>query len=659
MNPNRLLLKFALRYPKLITLTAVLGFSGALFNGVSTALIVPVMLGFLGQDSASNRMPPQIQGILSTFGGNGQQPFAILLGVVLLAIVLKNIATYFSSISSARLTQTLATSIRKDGIRMLLDVDIDYYGQHKVGDIIGQLGGEVSRSADAIKIALQIFTTSITILVSVALLLVISWQLTLIATGLLLIVTLANQFFIKRAKKSGEDLSTHSREYSVVLLESLSGIRLIKSTSQEANTYKQLSWLVGEREKAELRSQANYALIGPINEIAGIATVMVMITLGRILFADQMASLSTLLLMYLFTLFRMLPFVSQLNGLRSQFANNSPSVQIIDEFLNRQTKPIMAAGQHLYTGLKKGIRFEDVVFSYPSSSNPVLRGVSVDLPRGTTLALVGYSGAGKSTLADLLPRFYDCDGGRITLDGRDLRDFDIRTLRRSMGIVSQETFLFNTTIFNNIAYGCHRVSESEVIEAAKRANAYEFISKMPEGFYTNIGDRGVLLSGGQRQRLAIARALLRNPDILILDEATSALDTMSERLVQQAIDELSRDRTVLVIAHRLSTIQKADQIAVFHQGQIVEVGRHDELLQQGGQYAKLYAMQFSESTVAAPKSEDYLEDLIAAQKRVGDSLAETGLAETGLAETGLTETNLAQANLAQANLAETTADATT
>ncbi len=650
MNPNRLLLKFARRYPKLIVVTAVLGFSGAIFNGVSTALIVPVILGFLGQGS-NNRMPPQIQGILSVVGGSGQNSFAVLLGVVIVAIVLKNLATYLSAISSAKLTQTLATSIRRDGIRMLLDVDIDYYGQHKIGDLIGQLGGEVSRAADAIKIALQIFTTALTILVSVAFLLVISWQLTAIATGLLLLVTVSNQFFIKRAKQSGQDLSDHSREYSVTLLESLSGMRLIKSTSQEATTYQQLSWLISEREKAELKSQKNYAMIGPVNELAGIATVIVMITLGRILFADQMASLSTLLLMYLFTLFRTLPFVSQLNGLRSQFANNSPSVQIIHEFLDRSRKPIMVPGQHLYTGLKTGIRFEDVVFHYPSSPNPVLRGVSVDLPRGTTLALVGSSGAGKSTLADLLPRFYDCDGGRITLDGRDLRDFDIRTLRRSMGIVSQETFLFNTTIFNNIAYGCHRVSESEVIDAAKRANAYEFISKMPEGFYTNIGDRGVLLSGGQRQRLAIARALLRNPDILILDEATSALDTVSERLVQQAIDELSRDRTVLVIAHRLSTIQNADQIAVFHQGQIVEVGKHDELLRQGGQYAKLYAMQFSEGNVvpAVPHSDDYLENLIAAQKRVGDSLAETSLAETSLAETSLTETSLAG----------TTADATT
>lgn len=578
-------------------MTSLLGLSGALFNGVSTALVVPVILGFLGQGNSPPPMPPQIQKVLGFFSGNAAPSFSVLLAIVVLLLILKNVSAYLSSLTSARLTNTLSTSIRKDAIRMLLDVDIDFYGHNKVGDLLGQLGSEVSRTADAIKVALQMITVCLTILVFVGLLLAISWQLTVIATILLCLVTLCNQLFIRKAKKSGQALSDHSREYSVTLLESLTGIRLIKSTSQEATTYKQLSWLIDNREKAELTSQANYSLIGPVNEIAGICTVIAIVIFSRTIMANESEALSTLLLMYLLTLFRMLPFVSQLNSLRSQFANNSPSVRIIYEFLNRHTKPIMVQGTQLYTGLKQGIEFEDIVFGYPTSSSPVLKGVSLSLPRGTTLALVGTSGAGKSTLADLLPRFYDCDAGRISLDGTDLKDFDIRSLRRAMGIVSQDTFLFNTTIYNNIAYGCDRVTEAQVIAAAQRANAYEFIIQLPDGFQTHIGDRGVLLSGGQRQRLAIARALLRNPDILILDEATSALDTVSERLVQQAIDELSRDRTVLVIAHRLSTIQNADQIAVFHKGQVVEVGTHDALLEMGGQYAQLYSMQFSEGTI--------------------------------------------------------------
>jgi subfamily B ATP-binding cassette protein MsbA len=210
------------------------------------------------------------------------------------------------------------------------------------------------------------------------------------------------------------------------------------------------------------------------------------------------------------------------------------------------------------------------------------------------IALVGASGAGKSTIADLLPRFYDPTGGKILFDGQDLRDYDIKTIRKAMGIVSQETFLFNNSLRFNIAYGLTDVSDGEILEATKRANAYEFISKLPEGLDTEIGDRGVRLSGGQKQRLAIARALLRDPDILILDEATSALDTISERLVQEAIDELCRERTTLVIAHRLSTIQKAHQIVVLDKGKVAEIGNHAELLAHGGHYARLHALQFGD-----------------------------------------------------------------
>jgi subfamily B ATP-binding cassette protein MsbA len=256
----------------------------------------------------------------------------------------------------------------------------------------------------------------------------------------------------------------------------------------------------------------------------------------------------------------------------------------------------MANGQHLYTAIEHGIRLEGVSFAYPGYENLVLKGVDLWVPKGTTLALVGASGAGKSTLADLLPRFYDPIEGRILIDGKDLREFDIRSLRQAMGIVSQDTYLFNASVRYNIAYGLKDAVEEQVIEAAKRANAYEFIVELPKGFDTEIGDRGVLLSGGQRQRLAIARALLRDPDILILDEATSALDTVSERLVQQAIEELCRDRTTIVIAHRLSTVQKAHQIAVLEQGRVVEIGNHEELLEKGGYYSRLYEMQFERGT---------------------------------------------------------------
>ncbi|NEO30170.1 MAG: ABC transporter ATP-binding protein [Symploca sp. SIO3C6] len=596
MSSNRLLLQYAVKYRSLIVLTVILGFSGALFNGVGTALIVPVLLGFLGKEFNLEGGPPLLQKFLSIFDRfDGEARLPVMLGAILLTIILKNLATYASGLSSGYLSRALVNGMRLKGLRMLLDVDLDFYSKHKIGDIMSRINHEIGRTAGAIKIGVKMFTQSATILVFVAILLQISWQLTLITTVLLLMAALGNQYFVKRAKVFGKILTAKSRAFSNGLIEILTGIRLIKTVGEEEKTYQKMRQIIREREKSDFQAQANFAAIGPINEISGILAVLAIILAGRYVFNDteKLESFAELLVVYLVVLFRLLPFVSQLNGSRSQFANASASVEVVHDFLQRDKQPIMVNGSIPYQGLEKGIRFEGVNFSYPGSDRLALSGVDLWLPKGTTLALVGTSGAGKSTLADLIPRFYDVAGGRILLDDKDLREYDIKSVRRAMGVVSQDTFLFNNSVFYNLAYGWKNATEEEVITAAKRANAYEFILQLANGFETQIGDRGVMLSGGQRQRLAIARALLRNPDLLILDEATSALDTVSERLVQQAIDELCRDRTTVVIAHRLSTVQNADQIAVMDKGRVVEVGTHEELLAKKGSYTRLYEMQFS------------------------------------------------------------------
>ncbi len=595
MSTRKLLLRFAKPYPGLILLTILLGFSGALFNGISTALIVPVVLKIVGQEVDLSTAPPILKRLISPFDNTPEAyRIGVMAGAIIFTIILKNLATYASALASSSLTRKLTSDMRETGLKLLLEIDIDYYAKTKVGDLINRLGGEIGRAASAIGSTVRIVILGITVLVFVSLLLSISWQLTIAATLLLSLVTLVNQYAISRSRNFGKQLSEMSRAYSISVLETLNGIRLVKATGNEEKEYLRIKKLIRDRELADFRSQVNSEAITPLSEVMGITALLLIVLLSKTFFADQVSSLSTVLLTYLLVLLRVLPLISQLNTIRSNFASTAASVDVTNEFLSLHDKPFMEKGKLPYTKLEEGVSFNSLCFAYPGHEKLVLKDVNLYLPRGTTLALVGGSGAGKSTLADLLPRFYDPIAGSITIDGTDLREFDLVSLRKRMGIVSQDTFLFNDSVQNNIAYGRAEATDDEILTAAKRANAYEFISKLPQGFDTLIGDRGVMLSGGQRQRLAIARALLQNPEILILDEATSALDTVSERLVQSALDDLSRDRTTLVIAHRLSTVQKADQIAVLDQGQVVEVGTHEELLKKGAYYSRLYSMQFSD-----------------------------------------------------------------
>ncbi|MCU0544653.1 MAG: ABC transporter ATP-binding protein/permease [Oscillatoriaceae cyanobacterium Prado104] len=597
MSANKLLLKFARRYPGRIVLTVLLGFSGAFFNGISTTLIVPVLLSFLDEAIELRGAPVLIKTLMYPFEGLPQNHRLVLMtAAIVIAIILKNIASYANTLVATSLTRSLTFDLREAGLRLLLEVDLDFYSKTKVGDLINRLGGEVGRTASAVGTAIGLFTTSITVLVFVGLLLSISWKLTLTSTILLALVAWTNQHIIMRSKYFGHQLSEMSKDYSVRVLETIGGIRLVKSTGNEEKEYDRIKHLIQRREQADFQAQVNYAAIAPINEVVNLIVIILIVFIGRTIFANEIESISTVLLTYLLVLFRLIPLISQLNSSRSQFANTSASVEVVNDFLRREGKPFMPNGTIPYTRLRTGIHFNNISFSYPNHKNLVLKGIDLYLPQGTTLALVGSSGSGKSTLADLLPRFYDPTEGNIAIDGTDLRDFELKSLRKAMGIVSQDTFLFNASVRDNIAYARQDATDEEIIAAAKGANAYEFIEQLPQGLDTQIGDRGVILSGGQRQRISIARALLQNPEILILDEATSSLDTVSEKYVQTAIEKLSCDRTTLVIAHRLSTVQKADKIAVIDRGQIVEVGCHEELLTKGGYYTRLYSMQFAEET---------------------------------------------------------------
>ncbi|NES07818.1 MAG: ABC transporter ATP-binding protein [Okeania sp. SIO2F4] len=602
MSRKEFILKFILRKPFNFQIIGniILGFSSGLFNGVNTALIVPILLQISGQEVELKGSPPIIQFLLSPFDGVSEKyRLGVMLLAVILTIFLKNLTTYLRSLLTVAFNRSLTNTIKSEMLQTLMDSDLDFFTKVKVGDLIKRLGSDTAQCVQTINGYVNLITQLITLSLFFSLLISISWQLTLIASILAALISAINQLFIRRSKKFGVVLNQEQKSYAIKVIETLSGIRLIKSISSEHREYKQIRKLMLSLENIALKEKMNSALIPPVNEMTSMMTVIGILLLGRYLFADQIANVSAILLTYLLVLFRSLPIVSQINGSRNQIAKGSASFDMAVDLWRRDNKPIMKPGSIPFQKVRRKIHFKKISFSYPGNDNLVLKNVDISVPRGKTLALVGGSGAGKSTFADLLPRFYDPTSGSITIDGIDLREFDITTLRRKTGIVSQTTHLFNDTVKNNIIYARPDATEDEIIEAAKQANAYDFIMDFPKQWETEIGDRGVMLSGGQRQRLAIARALLQDPEILILDEATSALDTVSERLVQEAIDKLSRDRTVLVIAHRLSTIQNADQIAVLDRGKLVEMGTHLELLEKpDGYYHRLYTIQFGDPSEA-------------------------------------------------------------
>ncbi|MBP0008135.1 ABC transporter ATP-binding protein [Roseofilum sp. Belize Diploria] len=596
MSSREFLFKYLKKYPIPLISNIILGFSGAIFNGVNTALIIPVVLQIVGQEVELKGAPPALKFIFAPFQGI-PEPYrlGVMLAAIVLTIILKEGVNYLRAIVAAAFKRRMTNCMKIDIMSTLLETDIDFYSKNKLGDITKRLGGDTTQTTTAINSYVDLTIYLITSFFFLSFLVSLSWQLTVISTLMIVMVAVVNQGVVKRSKQLGKEVSNQQRMYSIKVLEVLGGIRLVKSVGNEQQEFGLIKRMMLKLEKFNFLAQSNSALIKPLSEITNIFTVISILLVGRAFFSSQLENLSAILLTYLFVLFRMMPVVNSINGVRNTLAKASASVDFAYDIWRRDNKPIMTQGIVPFNGFQDKIHFKEISFAYPGHNHLVIKKADLVLPRGKSLALVGSSGAGKSTFADLLPRFYDPTEGSILIDGRDIREFELRSLRKSMGIVSQTTFLFNDTVRNNIIYARPDATEDEMVTAAKQANAYDFIMQLPKQWETEVGDRGVMLSGGQRQRLAIARALLQDPDILILDEATSALDTVSERIVQEAIDHLSRDRTTLVIAHRLSTIQNADQIAVLDKGQVMEVGTHQELLEKKGLYHRLHSMQFSET----------------------------------------------------------------
>ncbi len=531
-----------------------------------------------------------IQQVSETWGAGTA---LIFIGVFLIFMVLLKVGfTYMASYSIVTLRTGVIRDIRDKIYNKTVSLPIGFFTEERKGDIISRITGDVSEIEASIMSSLDMFFKNpIIILVSVSAMFFMSWELTLFVFILIPLAGTVIGRIGKSLKKRSMKGQNKMGELLSTVEETLSGLRIIKAFTAEHRVYERFRKENEDYRRIMSKLLRRRYLAHPLSELMGTIVIIVVMWYGGHLILNKTSSLGPeQFLVYLGIFYSIInpskAFSQDYYSIQKGLASMERINRILETENNILEKPD-ALGICSFAGT---VEYKNVYFKY--SNDYVLQDISLTLGKGKTIALVGHSGSGKSTLVDLLPRFYDVERGQILIDGQDIRNYKVTDLRGLMGIVNQDPFLFNDTFFNNIAFGVNKAAEEEVIAAARVAHAHEFIENTENGYFSVIGDRGSKLSGGQRQRISIARAVLKNPPILILDEATSALDTESEKLVQDALTRLMKNRTSIVIAHRLSTIVHADEIFVLHNGLIVERGTHDELLAANGEYRKFYNMQY-------------------------------------------------------------------
>lgn len=517
---------------------------------------------------------------------------------IIAAFALKNFFLYINKQVIFRIQTKATKKLRDDVFHSIIEMHLDYFNKQRVGGLMNHVYNDVQNVQGSISTTfINFIQNPFSIFVYVAVLFVLSWKLTLFASGVSIIIFFVIRIIGRRVKKLSRILRRKMGDMNSVLQEKFSGIKVIKSSGFEGIEVDRFKSFTNDFRRLDLKIYRLKNIINPLNETLLVGAVAMVLWFGGLqVFEGSMTANE--LMVFAFSLYSAMGPVKMLGEANTKIQSGMASAERLFEVIDAE--PQVKNGTQPISGFSKGIRFEDVCFRYRHDSGApfVLDHVSFEIKKGEMVALVGQSGSGKSTVVDLLLRFYDVESGRITIDGVDIREFDYKQLRRMIGVVSQEVILFNDTIEQNIAYGVHGDVVHERVEAAaKLANAGRFIEEKPLQYETVIGDRGVQLSGGQRQRLAIARAMVKNPDLLVFDEATSALDNESEKVVQAAIDHALENRTALVVAHRLSTVKNADRIIVLDKGRVAESGAHEELLSKNGLYKMYHDIQFSGTQV--------------------------------------------------------------
>jgi subfamily B ATP-binding cassette protein MsbA len=599
----KILRRYLPLYRKYVLLNIVFNIFGAVFGAISFAAFKPV-LGVLfntresvaspiewslSEKSITNNLNYYLSEVIGT-GGEGRA--LIYVGVFMVfAVFFKVGFTYMASFFMIHMRNGVVRDIRNQIYIKILGLPIGFFSEEKKGDIIARMTSDVQEVENSVMNSLEmLFKNPIIIAIALVVMIYMSWSLTLFVFVMLPVVG----YFIGKVGKSLKRPSMKGQNKMGDLLstieESLSGLRIIKAFNAEGK--------IGDRFKDENLEYYHIMnklmwrreLAHPMSEFLGTAVIVIVLWYGgSLVLSDQSALSPQGFITYLIFFYSIINPAKAFSTALYAVQKGLASMERIDKILKAKNNIVDKPNAKSVNGFNSEIEYKNVTFRY--NSDNVLKNVSLTIPKGKTVALVGQSGSGKSTFVDLLPRFWDINEGEILVDGVDIRDYKIADLRGLMGNVNQEPILFNDSFFNNIIFGVENASMDDVIAAAKVANAHDFIIATPDGYHNNIGDRGSKLSGGQRQRISIARAVLKNPPVMILDEATSALDTESEKLVQEALENLMKNRTSIVIAHRLSTIKNADVICVFHEGEVVEKGTHSELLALNGIYKKLHGMQ--------------------------------------------------------------------